>query len=155
MRSGHHQDKHENKCPGWLKLQPKICLEGSICGERCLLNTVPFHHTRSFLILPNLLLEEVCLSLKRDILHEVKGVGGFVELITAKFKKETVSNELDILDHQFVVHSDYSDRKGFSQELAFNLHSITDDLHDPSLAGLVHQVLEHQAGEVCVETFIP
>merc|ERR1719219_691470 len=139
------------------KLRPEFenFLEVSIRCECRFFNTVSFHHTRSFLVLSNLLLEEVSLPLQGDILHEVEGVGGFVKLITAKFKKETVSHKLDVLNHQVAVHTDKSDWKGFCEELTFYFDSITDNLHDPCVAGLVHQVLEHQASEVRVEALVP
>ena len=44
-----------------------------------------------------------------------------------------------------------SNRQSFCQELTLYLHSVGDNLKDSLLAGLVHQVAEHQAGEACVQ----
>jgi hypothetical protein len=57
------------------------------------------------------LLEEVSLALKRNHVHEVKGVGDIVVLLVAESDEKTVSNELDVLAHQCRVHANEGDRE--------------------------------------------
>ena len=53
------------------------------------------------------------------------------------------------------IPTDKSDGQGFCEELALNLDGILDNLVDALLAWLVHQVAEHQAGKVRVQTLVP
>ena len=57
------------------------------------------------------LLEEVRLALERDHLHEVEGVRGVVVLLATEGDKKAVSDELDVLAHEFGVHADEGDRE--------------------------------------------
>ena len=48
--------------------------------------------------------------------------------------------------------TDKAARKSLGEELALDVDGVLDDLVDPVLARLVHQVPVHQAREVSVET---
>jgi hypothetical protein len=48
-----------------------------------------------------------------------------------------------------------SDGKSLGEEEALDLDSLLHDLIDPVVGKLVHQVLIHQAGKVCVQALIP
>lgn len=111
-------------------------------------------HNTSLLVFANTLLEEVGLATKRDVLHEVKGVGGLVHLLVAEGEEETIGDKLNVLLHESRVHAKQSTRKSLGQELLLDSDSICDDLLDESLAGAVPEVGEEQAGEVGVETLV-
>ena len=51
--------------------------------------------------------------------------------------------------------TDEATRKGFGQELALDANGVLDNLVDSVLDGLVDQVPEHEAGEVCVKPLVP
>lgn len=55
------------------------------------------------------LLEEVCLALQRDHVHEVERIGGLVVFGIAKRQQKMVRNELDILVHEAHIHTDQID----------------------------------------------
>ena len=48
-----------------------------------------------------------------------------------------------------------SDGESLGEEDALNLDGLLHDLVDPVVGKLVHQVLIHQAGKVCVQALIP
>jgi hypothetical protein len=48
-----------------------------------------------------------------------------------------------------------SDGESLGEEDALDLDSLLHDLIDPVMGKLVHQVLIHQAGKVCVQALIP
>jgi hypothetical protein len=48
-----------------------------------------------------------------------------------------------------------SDGESLGEEDALDLDSLFHDLIDPVMGKLVHQVLIHQAGKVCVQALIP
>ena len=52
------------------------------------------------------------------------------------------------------VHADESNGKSFRQKLSLDLDGFADDLSDSFFAGFVHQVLEHETGEVSVKSFV-
>ena len=52
------------------------------------------------------------------------------------------------------IHADESDWQSLGQELGLNLDSLADDFLNSLFGGLVHQMSEHQACEVGVETFV-
>lgn len=111
-------------------------------------------HDTGLLVVTNTLLEEVSLAGKGDVLHEVEGVGSIVVLLVAKSDQETVGNELNVLAHQFRVHSEQSARKGIGQELLFDGNGIDNDVFNDLGAGTVVEVGEEQAGKVGVKTLV-
>ena len=146
--------------------------EISISCEDSILGRAALHGHAGFLIFSNLLLEEVGLSLQRDVFHEVKRVVGVVELLTLQLHQQPVRHELDVLHHEICVHpcniltirnfpggstkqTYQTDWQSFGEKLALDVHGVSDDLVNPLSAGLVDQVTVHQAGKVSVETFIP
>merc|ERR1711884_146542 len=106
-------------------------------------------------MLPDLLLKEVCLPLQGDVLHEVEGVGCVVHLVAIKLHQKPVGHELNVLHHEISVHTYEATGKSFCEELALNVDGVLDNLIDPLLAGFVHQVPEHEAGEVSVKSLVP
>jgi hypothetical protein len=70
-------------------------------GRRCagavevILLLVEGLHDTSLLVLADALLEEVGLATEGDVLHEVEGVGGVVELLVAECEEQTVGDELN------------------------------------------------------------
>ena len=50
--------------------------------------------------------------------------------------------------------TDEATRKSFGQELALDANGVLDNLVDSVLDGLVDQVPEHEAGEVCVKPLV-
>lgn len=63
------------------------------------------------LVIRHTLLEEVGLPLERNHVHEIEGVGFVIDLLIAERHKETVSNELDVLAHEFSIHANELDGK--------------------------------------------
>lgn len=47
--------------------------------------------------------------------------------------EETVGDELDVLAHELSVHTKESARKGFREELAFDINGLSDDVKDSLL----------------------
>ena len=76
------------------RLEIRISCEDSVVGRAAL------HSHAGLLIFSNLLLEEVSLPLQRDIFHEVKRVGGSVELLALQLHEQPVRHELDVLHHE-------------------------------------------------------
>lgn len=113
-----------------------------------------FLHDTCLLVVTDTLLEEVGLASKRDVLHEVEGVGGIVDLGVAKSKEEAVSDKLDVLAHQVRVHAEKSAWQCFCQELLLDGDGLGNDVLNGLLAGLVSDLTEQQAGEVGVHTLI-
>lgn len=111
-------------------------------------------HDTSLLVVTNTLLEEVGLAGKRNVLHEVKGIGSVVVLLVAESDQKTVSNELDILAHQLGVHSEQSTGKSIGQELLFNGNGVNNDVLNNLGARTVVEVGEEQAGKVGVKTLV-
>lgn len=118
-----------------------------------LLQTRALHDT-SLLVVTDSLLEEVRLAGKRDVLHEVEGVGGIVDLLATKSDKQAVGDELDVLPHQPSVHAEKSAGKGIAKELLLNGNSLCDDLLDSLDTGAVLEVGEEEAGEVGVHALV-
>jgi len=94
-------------------------------------------HHAGLLVVTNTLLEKVGLASKRDVLHEIKGIGRVVHLGVAKCQQETVGNELNVLAHEGGVHAEQSARQRIAQELLLNLDGLGDDGTDRLLAGAV------------------
>lgn len=111
-------------------------------------------HDTGLLVLADTLLEEVGLAAEGDVLHEVEGVGGAVNLVVPEGDKETVSDELDVLLHEVRVHAEQGAGKSLGEELLLNGDGIADDVLDELLAGSVVEVREQKAGKVGVETLI-
>ena len=63
-------------------------------------------------VIRHTLLEEVCLALERDHIHEVKGVRHIVYLVIAEGHEESVGDEFDVLTHELGVHADEANREG-------------------------------------------
>ena len=130
-----------------------FCLGLGLCLSILVLLLCAGHDT-SLLVVTNTLLEEVGLSGKGDVLHEVEGVGRLVVLLVAESNKETISDELNVLLHQARVHAEKSARKSLSEKLLLDLNSLGNDVLDCLLAWAVVQVGEEKAGKVSVETLI-
>ena len=56
--------------------------------------------------------------------------------------------------HEFAVHAYKLDGKRFCEKFLLDLDCVGDDLEDAGFRGFVDQVLEHQAGEVAMETLV-
>lgn len=111
-------------------------------------------HDTSLLVVTDALLEEVCLSSKGDVVHEVEGVGGVVELLVPKSNKQSVGDEFNVLAHELRVHSQESTRKGVSEELLLDTDRFSDDAFHNLRAWSVAKVGEKETGEISVETLI-
>lgn len=111
------------------------------------------HDTR-LLVVTDALLEEVRLACKRDVLHEIEGVGGLVVLLVTEREQQAVSDELDVLLHQVGVHAEQRARKSLGQELLLDFDGFSDDILDSLLAWAVLEVGEEKAGKVGVQTLV-
>ena len=111
-------------------------------------------HDTGLLVVTNTLLEEVGLASKRNVLHEVKGVGGVVVLGIAESEQQTVGNELNVLAHESGVHAEQSAGERVAEELLLNLNSLSDDSLDCSLRGAMVEEREEEAGKVGVHTLV-
>lgn len=72
-------------------------------------------------------------------------------LFAAELHKQTVSDKLDVAFHQLAIHADQGHWKSIGQELLLDDDSVADDLSHTRLRWLVHQMTEHEAGEVGVQ----
>ena len=111
-------------------------------------------HDTGLLVVTNTLLEEVGLATERDVLHEVEGVGGVVELAVAEGEEQTVGDELDVLAHEGGVHAEERAGKGVRKELLLDLDGLGDDALDEGRRGLVLELGEEQASKVGVHTLV-
>ena len=111
-------------------------------------------HDTSLLVVTNALLEEVGLASKRDVLHEVEGVGSVVMLGVAQSQQQAVSDELNVLAHKASVHAEQSTRESVRQELLFDCDGLGDDGCDSLLAWAVVQQGEEKASKVCVHALV-
>ena len=111
-------------------------------------------HDPGLLVIADPRLEEVGLSVQGDVLHEVERVLNVVDLRAAQLDKESVSHELDVDAHEGAVHADEINRQSFGQEFCLNDNGLADDLLDPFFWRFVHEVVEHEAGEVGVQALV-
>ena len=111
-------------------------------------------HDASLLVVTHSLLEEVGLATKRDVLHEVEGVGRVVDLVIAQGDQQAVRHEFNVLFHQVGVHAKKGTGQSLREELLLNGDSIGNDIRNHLLASAVLQVRMQQTGEVGVETLI-
>jgi len=111
-------------------------------------------HDTSLLVISDTLLEEVGLAAEGDVLHEVEGVGGLVDLLIAEGDKETISDELNVLLHEVGVHAEKRARKSLSKELLLIYDNLGDDLLDDLLTRAVLQVRVKETGKVGVQTLV-
>jgi len=65
----------------------------------------------SLLVIADSLFEEVGFALERDHVHPLERILHVVDLGDAKSKEQSISNELNVLGHQFAVHANKFDRK--------------------------------------------
>ena len=70
----------------------------------------------------------------------------------AQLHQQPIGHKLDVLPHQGAVHADHGHGESVREELLLDGDRLPHDLDDPLLGGLVHQVFEHEAGEVTVQT---
>ncbi len=94
-------------------------------------------HNASLLVVSDALLEEVCLAGQRDVLHEVKGVSDFVELLVAEGEQESVGDKLDVLLHEVCVHAEKCARECLCQEFLFDGNSFGDNVLNGLFTGSV------------------
>lgn len=145
---------HMCKVGGVMRLE--VIIEGEVTscrllrGASLLLGLVCAGHDSGLLVLADALLEEVGLAAQGDVLHEVEGVGGVVDLVVAEGDQQAVSDKLNVLLHESRVHAEKSAGQRLGQELLLNGDSIGDDLGDNLLAGTVLEVRVQQASEVSV-----
>ena len=62
--------------------------------------------------------------------------------------------QVDLRLHGVAVHAEKRDGQGVGEEFLLDFDGILDDGEDALFARFVHQVLEHETGEVAVEAFI-
>lgn len=127
-----------------------VILNVKLAGGVCALDDLD----SGFLVVAYSLLEEVCLSLQGNHIHEREGVLVTIVLRDAQLEQQAVSNEPDVLVHEARVHADQLDGERLSDEVALDLHGLVDDLDNALVAELVVQVLVQQAGEVCVHALV-
>ena len=111
-------------------------------------------HDTGFLVVADALLEEVGLAGERDVLHEVEGVGGVVDLGVAECQEQTVGNELDVLAHEGGVHAEQSAGQSITEKFLLDLDSLGDDSLDGLLAGALVEKREQEASEVSVHALV-
>jgi hypothetical protein len=111
-------------------------------------------HDTSLLVIANALLKKVGLARERDVLHEVEGIGGVVDLGVAKSQQETVSDELDVLAHESGVHAKQSAGKSVGEELLLNLDGLGNDGGDRLLARARVEEREEETCKVSVHALV-
>ena len=130
-------------CQGSLE----ICIQGELV-------VLLVGHDSGLLVVADSLLEEVGLSIQRDVLHEVKWILDIVDLGAAQLDEKPVRHKLDVDLHEVAVHADQVNGQGLGQELCFDCDCLADDFFDALLRGLVQEVVEHEAGEVGVQALV-
>ena len=123
-------------------------------GVQSELSIFGFVHDTSLLVFSNSFLEEIGLAVERDVFHEIKGILHTIDLGAFELGEKAISDILNVDSHQLAVHADESDGESFRQKLSLDLDGFADDLSDSFFAGFVHQVLEHETGEVSVKSFV-
>ena len=73
-------------------------------------------------------------------------------LAAAEFAEQTIRDELDVGAHQVAVHADEVDGQRVGEELVFDDDGVADDLAHALFRRFVDEMLEHEAGEVAVQT---
>ena len=56
--------------------------------------------------------------------------------------------------HSFAVHAEKGDWKSVGEEFLFDGDGVFNDGKDSLLAGLVLEMLEHEAGEIAMKAFV-
>ena len=72
-------------------------------------------------------------------------------LVTPQFVEQAIRHELDVLPHEFTVHSDHVNRQRLGQELLLNDDGFPDDLGNSGFLWFVGNVLEHQTSEITMK----
>jgi len=106
------------------------------------------------LILAHFLLEEIRLATQRYILHEVEWILAVVEFLALQLDQETIGHVLNVLGHEARVHAYQVDGQGVREKLLLYFDGVAHYFIDALTRWLVHQVTIHEAGKVCVETFV-
>lgn len=73
------------------------------------------------------------------------------DLLSDEVLQQAVRHELDVVGHEVAVHAQQAHGQRVREELLLDEHRVAHDLQHQLLAGLLHQVLEHQAREVRVQ----
>jgi hypothetical protein len=111
------------------------------------------HDTR-LLVVTDALLEEVGLARERDVLHEVEGVGGIVDLVVAESQQQAVGDELNVLAHERGVHAEQGARQSIGEELFLDDDGLGDDVLDEALVGAGLEERKEKACEVGVHALV-
>jgi hypothetical protein len=112
-------------------------------------------HDTCLLIIGNPFFEEICLPCQGDIFHDwqlvgyfhtgndtIERVGGIIVFLVAQGDQETISDELDVLFHEFGVDTEQRARQAFSQEALFNFDGFGDDVLNRLFAWTLAEVGE-------------
>ena len=106
------------------------------------------------LVFSDALLEEVGLALQGDHLHPIEGVGRVEDLAVSQGRQQAICDELDVLGHQVLIHSDQIAGESPADELPLHLDCATDHLVNDVFWELMLQHAVEQARKVRVEALI-
>src|SRR6218665_3721721 len=97
-----------------------------------------------------LLAKKVVSSTKTsDTLYSTNSMN--TNLLTAKLQEKSIGHKLHILTHEITVHSDQSNGKSVCKELLLDIYCFLDHILDHLWMRMVHEMLEEEAGKVCVQ----
>lgn len=100
------------------------------------------------------LLEEVCLPLERDHVHEIERVHHVVDLFVPERHEQAIGDEFNVLIHQDGIHADQRAREGVCQKLLFDRDGLHDDKLDGVGVGPFAEVAEEETGKVGVHPLV-
>src|SRR5277367_4077030 len=84
----------------------------------------------------------------------VERIRGIVVLLIAKCNQETVSDEFDVLFHEFGVDSQQWTRQTVCQEALFDPDCFDDDVLDDLFAGTFAEMAEKETSKIGVKAFV-
>lgn len=84
----------------------------------------------------------------------VERICGVVVLLIAECNQKTVSDEFDVLLHEFGVDSQQWARQTVCQEALFDFDCFGDDVLDDLFAGTFAEMAEKETSKVGVEAFV-
>ena len=109
----------------------------------------------SFLVFTYALFKEICFSLNRNHVHEVKRVGGVVDAFVTEFNKKTIGNKLDVLTHEVAVHADEFNWKCVCDKFFFDFYRMCNDFLNLLLGKSIDQVLGiKQTCEIAMQALV-
>ena len=73
-------------------------------------------------------------------------------LFTTEFNEKSIGDKLDVLAHQFAIHSDQSARQCVRQELLLDINGLSNYVTNRLHWRFMHDMFEEQASKISVQT---